>query len=129
MEEKSNVCAYCGAVLEEGADKCPRCGAAVRENQQTPVPAEAPAAVSTYRPETWKKVVGFCVGTVLIIVGFVMMSKGESGISRTSFGGDFYTYAYRGIVEISQQLEVIQTTLSWLLVAIGAAIDVKMLHD
>lgn len=129
MEEKSNVCAYCGAVLEEGADKCPRCGTAVHENQQTPVPAMTPAIVSTYRPEMWKKVVGFCVGTLLIIMGFVMMSKGESGISRTSFGGDFYTYAYRGIVEISQQLEAIQTTLSWLLVAIGAAIDVRMLHD
>lgn len=129
MEEKSNVCAYCGAALEEGANKCPQCGTLVHENQQAPASAEAPAAVNAYRPEMWKKVVGFCIGTLLIIVGFVMMSKGESGISRTSFGGDFYTYAYRGIVEISQQLEAIQTTLSWVLVAIGAAIDVRMLHD
>lgn len=146
MEETRRVCAYCGIPVEEGAIECPKCGgakfdevtieetvpqttAAVTEEKTAPA-SVAPTIVPVLRDvDTWKKVVGFIVGTLLIIVGFVMMEKGESGIYRTSFGGDFYTYAYKGIVEISQQLEVLQTTLSWLLVAIGAAIDVKMLHD
>lgn len=55
------------------------------------------------------------------------MSAGTS-ISSTSFGGDFYTYTYQGIVAVSEILASIEVSLGWIIVAIGAAIDANALR-
>lgn len=68
--------------------------------------------------------VGLIAGAVLIVIGLVQVFTAGTSISSTSFGADFYTYAYQGIVAVSEQLASIEVTLGWAVVGIGAAIDV-----
>lgn len=87
-------------------------------------------------PLDWRSITGLVVGTLLILVGFyTIFAETDTstliGISNSSFGADFYTYTYGGIYAIWQLLGAIQTTLDsihtalgWIIVAIGAAIDV-----
>ena len=70
------------------------------------------------------KLVGLIVGTALIIIGIYRIMEAGTTISSTSFGADFYTYTYQGIVAISRILASIEVTMGWVIVAIGAAIDV-----
>ena len=46
-----------------------------------------------------------------------------TSVSSTSFGADFYTYTYQGIVAISRILASIVVTIGWVIVAIGAGLD------
>ena len=64
------------------------------------------------------------VGTLLILIGLSRILTAGTSISPTSFGGDFYTYTYQGIVAVSEILASIEVTLGWVIVSIGAAIDV-----
>ena len=64
------------------------------------------------------------MGTLLILIGIMRIMSSGTSISSTSFGGDFYTYTYRGIVAISEILASIEVSIGWLIVAIGAAIDI-----
>jgi hypothetical protein len=57
-----------------------------------------------------------------------IVSAGTS-ISSTSFGGDFYTYTYQGIVAVAEGLASIEVTLGMILTAIGAAIDLQAIHS
>ena len=75
-----------------------------------------------------ERTIGLLVGTILIIIGLTRILSAGTTISSTSFGGDFYTYTYRGIVAITEQLASIQASLGWVIVAIGAAIDVHALN-
>lgn len=70
------------------------------------------------------KLAGLIIGTVLIIIGVYRIMEAGTTISSTSFGADFYTYTYQGIVAISRILASIEVTMGWVIVAIGAAIDV-----
>jgi len=76
-----------------------------------------------------RKLVGLAVGTLLIVVGVMRITSAGTSISSTSFGGDFYTYAYQGIVAVSEILAEIEVSLGWVIVAIGAAIDVHSLQQ
>ena len=75
------------------------------------------------------KLIGLIVGTLLIIIGLTRVMSAGTSISSTSFGGDFYTYTYRGIVAITEQLASIQVSLGWVIVAIGAAIDIRAVRN
>ena len=57
-----------------------------------------------------------------------MLSSGIT-ISSSSFGGDFYTYAYQGIVACAEMLGKVNATVSWLIIAIGAVVDVNALKE
>ena len=70
------------------------------------------------------KLIGLIVGTALIAVGIYRITNAGTTISSTSFGADFYTYTYQGIVAISRILASIEVTIGWVIIAIGAAIDV-----
>jgi hypothetical protein len=50
-------------------------------------------------------------------------------IGSTSFGGDFYTYAYKGIVACANMLGKINATISWALISFGAYIDLKSIKE
>lgn len=73
------------------------------------------------------KTISLIAGTFIIIVGFVFIMTYESNLQKygVSFGGDFYTYTYDGIVEIVTLLENIQRAIGWLIVAIGITIDIN----
>jgi hypothetical protein len=72
--------------------------------------------------------IGLIVGTLIIVVGIIRIMSAGTSVSSTSFGGDFYTYTYQGIVAISEILASIEVSLGWVIVAIGAAIDVHSLQ-
>ncbi len=76
-----------------------------------------------------KKLIGLCVGTLFILIGLIRVLTAGTSISSTSFGADFYTYTYQGIVAISELLASIEASLGWLIAAVGAAIDVIALRD
>ncbi len=135
-------CINCGAILEEDSKFCVSCGTKQEEvkaeqidslvgdsladfnPQQMPVAGEQPA-----KKTKKAKMVKLIVGTLFILIGLQRVLSAGTSISSTSFGADFYTYTYRGIVAISEILASIQVSLGWVIAAIGAAIDVSAFKD
>jgi len=149
-------CTKCGAELMEGSKFCVGCGLPVNEMEnyvpaQDPTPAEETAksfdaeAAAEKAKEAAEKAkiaagaaakklkklpadtLALAVGTLLIIVGLIQLMGGDSTISSTSFGGDFYTYTYRGIVAIAELLSHLNKSVSWLIIGLGASIDLRVL--
>lgn len=130
-------CPKCGALLEEDSKFCTSCGANLEPNQEAekidssnfPKEEEHKVKKEFKITKIPSKKIGLIVGTVLIIIGLIRILSAGTSISSTSFGGDFYTYTYQGIVAISEILASIEVTLGWVVVAIGAAIDVISLKQ
>ena len=72
-------------------------------------------------------IIQLIIGTIIIIIGFSRLGQSSVSISSTSFGADFYTYAYRGIVACANMLGKINATISWLIIVLGVMIDIKAL--
>lgn len=130
-------CKFCGKELVENAAFCPECGKSVTEEVEATVENAATSEVVEQTKEVItkaKKKIGFSticliVGTFLIFVGFLRLMDSSVSISSTSFGADFYTYTYKGIVACAEMLGKINKTLSWCLIAIGALIDIKAIME
>jgi hypothetical protein len=90
-------------------------------------PAENPLPVSGKKTLSKGEMIGLAIGTVFIVVGFIRIATAGTSISSTSFGADFYTYTYQGIVSVAEILASIEVTLGWILAAIGASIDIRVL--
>jgi hypothetical protein len=129
-------CKNCGAALAPDAEFCTTCG--------TPVEKAAPAApvapavnpveaakekLSSFIPAnipTPKKkgglgnTLGVIFGILAMIGGLIIIFGASTSLSYASFGGDFYTYAYRGIRAIEEVLVVICQGIGGLLSAFGA---------
>lgn len=140
------TCPKCGAILEEDAKFCVSCGAHLEDFGGAPLDSsgftqdngstqykqsEQPTISPISKEEGMKKfkanIPGLVVGTLIIVIGLIRVMGAGTSISATSFGGDFYTYTYQGIVAISEILASIEQAIGWLTVAVGAAIDVVSL--
>lgn len=127
-------CPKCGALLDDDSKFCVSCGANLEvevETKDNTAANSSPAKKAKTKPSTAKsltKLIALAVGTILIIIGLIRVCTAGTSISSTSFGGDFYTYTYQGIVAISEILASIEATLGWVIVSIGAAIDVSALR-
>ena len=124
-------CKFCNAELADEAVFCPECGKSVTEEPQ----AQAVPAAEIVAPKKALKIkFGFneiclVVGTLLILIGFIRLMDSSISISSTSFGADFYTYTYKGIVACAEMLSKIHKTLSWCLIGLGAVIDIKAIKE
>ena len=137
------ICPRCGASLDEDSKFCEVCGNPVQpadkpETEPAAVPSERSAEMKSepaenLLPVSGKKtlskgeMIGLAIGTVFIVVGFIRIATAGTSISSTSFGADFYTYTYQGIVSVAEILASIEVTLGWILAAIGASIDIRVL--
>ncbi len=140
------ICPKCGAPLDDDAKFCESCGAQIEmsvsvHEEETDASAEVsdqpeePEVSAKGAEPTEKKthihtdqVIGLIVGTVLIVIGITRIASSGTSLISTSFGGDFYTYTYQGIVAITHMLASLQVSLGWIIVAIGAAIDVMSIR-
>ena len=145
-------CIKCGTELDFDARFCTTCGAKVEPIAEVPsfeapvdeVPAyeapveepkqEAPAQsagsnLDGLKGMGVKKLATLAVGTLLMLIGLFFVCTSGNTITSTSFGADFYTYTYRGLVVITELLSTIVAALGWLIVAAGAVIDVIALRD
>ena len=137
------ICPRCGASLDEDSKFCEVCGNPVqpadkpetepaaapseRSAEVKKEPAENPLPVSGKKTLSKGEMIGLAIGTVFIVVGFIRIATAGTSISSTSFGADFYTYTYQGIVSVAEILASIEVTLGWILAAIGASIDIRVL--
>ena len=134
-------CPKCGAILEADSVFCVSCGASLSEigeaASSTPGSTEHDNDVTPQKqgehPQKESvsnkgKIISLIVGTIIIAIGIVRIMSAGTSISSTSFGGDFYTYTYQGLVAVSEILASIEVSLGWIIVAIGAAIDANALR-
>ena len=137
-------CPKCGAILEEDSKFCVSCGAHLDGVTETESANPNPVTIESGNgqqgivtqnakvvedPQKRKvNLVGLIIGTLIIVVGFIRIMSAGTSISPTSFGGDFYTYTYQGIVAISEMRASLEVSIGWVIVAIGAAIDISSLR-
>ena len=69
------------------------------------------------------------LGTLIVFVGVIRLMSSSVSVNSTSFGADFYTYTYKGIVACANMLGKINATISWALIAFGAYIDLKAIKE
>ena len=140
-------CPKCNAVIDDDSVFCIHCGGPIKgadenvevsdkneinkdqaiEEEKVISQVSAPVSGDSMVQKILKdkaKLIGLIVGTALIAVGIYRITNAGTTISSTSFGADFYTYTYQGIVAISRILASIEVTIGWVIISIGAAIDV-----
>ena len=144
LDEDSKFCEVCGnpvqpadkpetepeAAPSERSAEVKKEAAAIPSEKSAEVkkePAENPLPVSGKKTLSKGEMIGLAIGTVFIVVGFIRIATAGTSISSTSFGADFYTYTYQGIVSVAEILASIEVTLGWILAAIGASIDIRVL--
>ena len=129
-ESSAEVKSEPAAVPSEGSAEVKKEAAAVPSERSAEVKKEAaenPLPVSGKKTLSKGEMICLAIGTVFIVIGFIRIATAGTSISSTSFGADFYTYTYQGIVAVAEILASIEVTLGWILAAIGASIDIRVL--
>ncbi|MBQ7296296.1 MAG: zinc ribbon domain-containing protein [Clostridia bacterium] len=130
-------CKFCSAQLHEGSKFCVNCGKSLVEDEKIKSSADVPMNVEPTKEEKTANVqptssskkkkirvahFEMLAGIVIIIIGVLRLLDSGVSISSTSFGGDFYTYSYRGIVNCVNLLSQVNGTASWIIIALGIMI-------
>lgn len=143
-------CPKCQTALEDDSLFCPTCGT---EFQKTDTVTFENATADPFdvadenKPESihnefekenrlhisrlvnlFSRLVGILFGVLVASKGFSIIANVDSTLPSASFGADFYTYTYRGLMNLSSELVTIETMLGWIIVSIGAitiAISIK----
>lgn len=116
-------CKFCGKELADGAAFCPECGKAVEESLVVETKAQKKKFKLSFNT------MQLILGTLIVFVGVIRLMSSSVSVNSTSFGADFYTYAYKGIVACANMLGKINATVSWALIAFGAYIDLKAIKE
>ena len=145
-EEKGMInCPNCGKEVAVSSRFCPFCRALLAG--EAPTAPEAPVEGDTTKvksvtddfdvekiavavnkattPEKsaqWTSIIGVLAGVVMLCFGAYAFFTASVGCDSTSFGGDAYTYIYKGIVATAKTLYLICRCLGMALMCGGAAI-------
>lgn len=120
-------CPKCENEISDQCGTCPHCGEIIKKPESVEQPETNTVEVadilvdhskidSKSKKSPWT-IVGLAVGIVAIIVGLAIVFTSSDTLSSASFGGDFYTYTYRGI-------RAVETAVCALTKAVGALIAV-----
>lgn len=71
----------------------------------------------------WTSIIGVLAGVVMLCFGAYAFFTASVGCDSTSFGGDAYTYIYKGIVATAKTLYLICRCLGMALMCGGAAMS------
>lgn len=141
------VCPKCGSSIENDALFCPNCGEkiAVEAAEQPANESKLTTAVNALRAKLpsaecvhafLKKVIAFfkkllrlrnipallgiAAGLIFLRAGLLIAMTADTTLSSASFGGDFYTYTYRGLRAAEDALIGIQKACGGVMASIGA---------
>ena len=72
-----------------------------------------------------KKIIGISIGVLTLILGLSILSiEIGSELSYASFGADFYTYTYKGIKVVAENVyqltTIVKNGFSFILISIGS---------
>ena len=137
-------CQKCGVQIPEDSSFCTSCGAsqdsasggtALKPTVETTSAAQASPAADTLKtapqknPSVIAPILGLVVGTICLLYGLAVFFGASCAIHSTSFGGDFYTYTYRGIVAIAESQLAITKLLAMLCIGFGGFMDCYFLKQ
>lgn len=114
------VCKICGTELAENAAFCKMCGATAEECATQIETGNENKAAAKKISLNITALIGALVGIAAFVVGVIMLCCAGNSLSYASFGGDFYTYTYRGIREVADQLNKVISALSCIVMVSGA---------
>ena len=153
------ICPHCNAQIPDGTTFCTACGAPVPPAQPLsyppPVPpppsggdtssAKPPAGGSfsvAPPPLTVPKkpakakgaclpacIAGIVIGTICLFFGLYTLFSASCSIHSTSFGGDFYTYTYKGIVAVAELMVTLIKSAAMLCVGLGGFMDCYFINQ
>ena len=127
------VCQKCGAELPPDSDFCSNCGAPVSQPGAAPNSAMHPPVIIPSKLSVKSAGshdlsgiccnIGILLGAVCIIIGIFFFLTCSNPVRETSFGADFYTYTYTGIVAVAALAAKIGKLLSLMMIVLGILID------
>ncbi len=144
------TCPSCGHQNESGSKFCEICGTKIEKPVSSSESSKTIAVVANSESNTnsgvgtsnqqakdsIKKIdtviriegiIGLIIGTIIVLMGFNLLSDISGYMSDITFGADFYTYSYNGIRRVFEELQTVEKILSWVVISIGALIDVYSL--
>lgn len=123
-------CPKCENEISDQCGVCPHCGEIITRSEVTKAETSdfgktAAEASSSQQGENKKKkspwtIIGMGIGIIAIVVGMIIVFLSSKTLDYASFGGDFYTYTYRGIRAVEGAICTLTKAVGALIAVIGA---------